>query len=307
MRNIFIANNFVANNPSAKGDLAIKNFEKFLDLTEIPPFQPNQYLTLINTLGNGSFKNFVLNPKNFTFSYAEEGSDSNDNFVITIPEGNVQTGGIPYVTGGIVIKKYDEAHNVWKDLALLNIESQSTLWSDIQTIIRNKLQTYGFGVSNTSSTVTTVYTTSSVFDDVRDNIILTFTGDISSISCKKNVGIKDLIRGEDVLRFEKELASNSGYIQDDEKGIKLYEDSNFIADISVNYRVISLRTKLEGEHDLFPSSEGFVKTLHIYVPVYEVPEGEVDIFTTLVNFFKAMLEKPNNTSDTYTPVAEGAA
>lgn len=288
MRQLFIVNANGSSAPTVKGGFAFNFKGSYVNIAADLPSAPavNDVIEMVNSLGNGSIKTFTFNPFNFNFVAKDSGADVADQYSFSFPSGSINPV-TDYVTGGIVISKWDSDKNVLKTLKLIPISLSTSLWSDVRVAVVTALtaaSTYfvGHGANGQSDTYTTT-----MYD-----LSVTFTGDLTGITVNKIFGGKEAITGVDVAKFERELAPNMGANNTVDKA-EYFADSNFIADTTVNYDVITLTTKTEAQRDLVKGSDGFVKTVHIYT---KSDAGGKAIKTALVGFLTKLKADPTGQS-----------
>lgn len=277
MRTMMIANTLVTDgNPSAKGAIGLKdavgNPSDFL--ASPANSNVNGMYQLINSLGNGSVKTFTINPNNFNFHTQESGyaADITPKHTITYPTGNVRTDsfGMQFL-GGIVVKKLDPDKNVYNTKYIKSVEVIGTngvvaatdavagFKAAMLTLIGDGSAVLPIKSVSHSTTVSSVYI-------LNDNTwFIELTGDLRWFNLPKVEGISYVNTGADAVKFERELASNDGF-HHSEWDVDIYAKSNFIADATAVYDIITVVTKATAQRLLLPNAAGFDKQLHIYVP-----------------------------------------
>ena len=279
MRTMMIANTLVTDgNPTAKGAIGLKdavgNPSNFI--ASPANTDPNGMFQFINSLGNGSVKTFTINPNNFNFhvqlsGYAAEVAPVQS---ITYPTGNVRTDSFTnQFEGGIVVKKLDAYKNVYNTTKIVNVEvigatTGIVTAAEVVTAFKAAMLTLTSTTDMTNPIKSVAHSTgvSSVYT-LNDNAwYIQLTGDLRQFIFPKTEGASYINTGADAVLFEKELATNSGYNNTLDKFEGAFANSNFIADSTAVYDIITIVTRATAQRPLLPNAAGFDKQLHIYVP-----------------------------------------
>lgn len=298
MRTMMIANTSVANGlPTAKGALGLRDaLGNAIDMTSGTIGSPanadrNGMLQFVNSLGNGSVKTFTINPNDFSFTTQESGytAEVAPKYTILLPTGNVRTDsfGMQFV-GGIVVKKLDVDKNVYVTKYIKAVEVIGTngvvAAADAITAFKAAMVLLtGDGsavlpIKSVSGTTTLTY----LLNDTTWFVEL--TGDLRWFNLVKTEGMSYVNTGADAVKFEKELMSNSGGNNTLDKFEGAFADSNFIADSTVNYDIITITTRATAQRPLLPNAAGFDKQLHIYV----LHSAKAAIYDKLVVYLAAL-------------------
>lgn len=275
MRTMFIVKALAtAAMASAKGDLSFVNPDGTLCDFLVSPTNLNRDapFSLVNALGNGSFKTFELNPYNFNFRSQLSGSATNvvPVYSITYPTGNARTDSFTnQFTGGIVVKVLDKDKNVFLTKKLIPVEviGAAAVPTIAEVLVAFKAAMASItGAGNYIASATHTASTSSVFTLTDTNTFISLTGDLRTWVMTKTNGSDLSVSGKSIAKLERELAPNSGYIRDTELDNPLYSPSNFIADTSVAaYDLITIETSTDAQRPLVLGSGGFKTTLHIAI------------------------------------------
>lgn len=284
MRTMMVANTLVTDgNPSAKGAIGLKNtLSAAINITNAPTppavtspavTDVNGVIQFINSLGNGSIKTFSINPLNFNFSTKESGSYTAATYSITYPTGNVRTDsfGMQF-EGGIVVKKLDTGKNVYNTTKILNVEvigsNGVVTAADVKVAFKAAMATLISDGSTILPIKSVIHTaeTSSVYTLNSTDWYIELTGDLRAFTLTKTKAVDEINSGAKAVAFEKELAPNSGYNNTLDKFEGAFADSNFIADASVVYDIITVTSMATAQRPLLPNAAGFTTQLHIYVP-----------------------------------------
>lgn len=282
--------------PSSKGALAFTAKGVYFDTTADPSqaadgvaLDKQDVIQIINSLGNGSFKGFTLNPYNFEYRKFAGGSVTSDTVVVTYPTGTAPVA-VDYVAGGITIQEVDTVNNVRRTKKVIPINVQSSEWSDIQPAVHAALISSGYLTQSASNQNVVTYTLAS------KNIVISFTGDILNISQKKHFGSNSVITGTEVAQLEQELAPNMGGNNSLDKDV-LFSKDNFIAELDSNYSVITIETQLPAQRPLILGSTGFVKTLTLY---FKADGGDGDAaYNSVANFLDVVKANPTHISTSF--------
>lgn len=292
MRTMMIANSLVTADSTVKGALGVKDTNgAYTDMTALLANTDKQRsLQLVNFLGNGSIKTFEINPFNFSFTSKESGTLTKAIYTFSYPSGNVSyIQNVNIFQGGIVIKRFDTDKNVFKTEKIIDITLNAPAgvlaYSAVKTAIVAALAKadiaakYIFSVASTD----TVYT----LKDMEVHIEL--TGDCKYIGLVKTPGIDNRITGTTVQLADRETASNSGYHHSEEDN-DLYAMSNFIADPSLVYDVVTIVSKGNPQRVLLPNAGGFDTVCNIYTPA-DAGVGTA-LHALLKTFFGKLLVSP---------------
>lgn len=297
MRTLFIVNSLATTNPTAKGALAVKLVDGFVtDLTNVRAMVKGKdfFIDLLNSLGNGSVKQFSLNPFNSQFVSETSGATSNvaPKYNITYPTGNARVdSGTNQFQGGIVVKEFDKDKNVWNTKKILNVEvigsGSYVANSDVVTEFKAQMATItGAGKYVTSASHTS--TTASEFNLLNNEIYIELVGDLRWFKLTRTNGMIYINSGVEVAKLERELAPNSGF-QINEMETETFASSNFIADASAEYNMVVIKTLADAERPLLPNAAGLPKTLYV---AFKKDGGAID--TIFANFKKFMTQICNN-------------
>lgn len=277
MRTMMIANSLVtALNPTAKGALGLINPNGTACDFLVSPQSPSVEapFVFVNSLGNGSIKNFQLNPYEFNVRSQLSGSATNvvPTYSITYPTGNARVDSFTnQFQGGIIVKKFDKDKNVFNTVDILNVEviGAGTVVTavEVKAVFKTAMATL-IGVGKAFASVAHTAETSSIYTLNNTLYRIDLVGDLRHWVLTKINGSSLAVTGADAVKFERELAANSGYIMATEMDNPMYADSNFIADATETaYDIITIETQNTiGQRKLLPNSAGFVKTLDIYIP-----------------------------------------
>lgn len=213
---------------------------------------------LTTNMSKQAYKNFHINPYNFTYSRQNHNTNVSDTVAITFPTGNY-TLVEPFV-GGILVRKHDKDKNVFKTLALVEFETSQTAWANIQTAVVAKLDTlttYLGGKSVVSNVVN--------YNLLEKDITIEFLGSLGVLRSVKTFGEVRAITGTEVAKLERELMPNSGYSNTIDK-FEAFNESLFIANPAKNYDMITINTQMPTERPLLKDSEGLITTLILAIP-----------------------------------------
>ena len=297
MRTMMIANTLVTDgNPTAKGAIGLKdalgNPSNFI--ASPANTDPNGMFQFVNSLGNGSVKTFTINPNDFNFhsqlsGYAAEVVPVQS---ITYPTGNVRTDSFTnQFEGGIVVKKLDAYKNVYNTTKIVNVEvigATTGVVTAAEAIAAFKAAMLTL-ISTTDMTkpiksVTHLTTVSSVYTLNANEWYIQLTGDLRQFIFPKTEGASYINTGADAVLFEKELATNNGYNNTLDKFEGAFADSNFIADPTAVYDIITVVTRATAQRPLLPNAAGFDKPLHIYVP----HTAQVAVYDKIIAYLTAL-------------------
>ena len=250
--------------PTSKGELAIDIKGKVHPFTasnnpyvQAEPSKDDVF-TLINSLGNGSVKTFAINPYNMNIRTKRSGNNTADHVTFAFPSGSIVPSGVTGVVGGIVIQKMDKDKNITNNVKLIPFELATTLWSDVKTAV--------YALLSPLTTLGTLDAGNNKFTWVDEDMLITFIGDLSNIIPTATRGLKEIISGEDIIKLERELAPNMGSFNSMDQDYD-FATSNYIADKSTQYDIITIETQAPAQRPLILGSQGFITTLHICVPV----------------------------------------
>ena len=287
MRQLMIVNSLATTVPTAKGALAIRRPSGFItDLTANPNLVKGTDVVLdfLNSLGNGSIKHFSINPFNCTFKSESSGATAevSPSYAITYPTGNAIVDSMTnQFQGGIIVKEWDADKNVWNPKLTIPVQvvgSGATVANaDVVIAFKAALATIT-GAGKYIASASHTGSTSSLFTLTSDNTYIETVGDLRHFNMVKTKGMTYVITGSEVAKFERELASMTGYSMPSDDN-DLYEDSNFIADKTAQYNMVTITTRTEPSQPLLPNSAGLLKTLHI---AFKKDGGAVD--TIFANF-----------------------
>lgn len=296
MRTMFIGNSLVTNGtPTAKGAIGLKQADgaacNFLSSAAIT--NPNALMEFIQSMGNGSIKTFTLNPLSFNFhtqlSGTANGNTINDiaaKYNITFPTGNAQTDsfGMEFL-GGIVVKELIPDQNVYRTRKILSVNVVGTngtvAVADVKAAFKAAMSTL---TTYISSQTYAAQDASAEYVLTNANYYIELVGDLRFWTLGKTQGMSFVNTGADAIKFEKELAPNSGYSNTIDKVDGLYAESNFIADVTKVYDIITVETMTIAQRPLLPNAGGFPKVLHIYVD----HDAKVAVFDKIVAFLTAL-------------------
>jgi len=279
-----------------KGDLIILNpngtpYDTML--TPIDVSDKNAPYVLLNALGNGSFKKFEIYP-NMSYKGQLSGSATNviPHYDITYPIGNARTDSFGnQFEGGIVVKQWNENHNAYETRKILSVEVIGTNGTvanaDVKVAFKAAMASItGTGIGKYITTATHTTDVSSVFNLLDTTYFIELIGDLRWWDLVKTNGSNLAVTGADAVKFEKELAPNSGYHHATELNNDLYAESNFIADASEDaYDIVSIFTSQEAQRALVLGSGGFITECHVYTPHVDMMNP---VYQGLTTFLEAL-------------------
>ena len=277
-----IMNSLATGLPTAKGDTAFlhPNTGAVMDLvTTAAMTGRNAMIDVVNSLGNGSVKNFTINPFNFTFRSELSGSATSIVPLQTVSYpttgGNVITDSFTnQFVGGIVVKVFDKDKNIFntKKIIAVNFIGASTSATVVEAVAEFKAAMATItGTGNYVASASHISTTSSVFTLTDTNTYIELVGDLRNWVNVKTQGLNLANTGTDIQKLDRELAANSGY-HFGERETELFNSSYFIADTNAVYDIVTIETMTEAQLPLLPNAAGFAKVLHIAIPHTAVAE-----------------------------------
>lgn len=254
------------------------------NLAGMQPIVKGDVLTAVNSLlatsvANQSYKNFHINPYNFTYSRQNHNTNVSDTVAITFPTGNY-TLVEPFV-GGILVRKHDKDKNVFKTLALVEFETSQTSWANIQTAVVAKLDTLTSYLGS-KSVVSNVVN----YNLLEKDITIEFLGSLSVLRSVKTFGEVRAITGTEVAKLERELMPNSGYSNTIDK-FEAFNESLFIANPAKNYDMIVINTQMPTERPLLKDSDGLITTL-----ILAIPTDATGVANAIVDFLNQVTIDP---------------
>ena len=282
MRTLMIMNSLATGLPTAKGDTAFlhPNTGAVMDLVTTAAMTGNNaMMDVINSLGNGSTKQFSINPFNFTFRSELSGSATSIVPLITVAYptagGNVITDSFTnQFVGGIIVKLFNKDKNVFNTKAIIPV---SFVGASTSATVNEAVAAFKVAMANITgsgkyaASVSHTSTTSSAYTLTDTNTYIELVGDLRNWVVTKTQGLNLANTGVDILKFERELAANSGY-HFGERETELFATSNFITDTTAVYDIVTIETMMEAQRPLLPNAAGFAKTLHIAIPHTAVAE-----------------------------------
>lgn len=298
MRTMFVVNSLASGYPSTKGALAIQMPDgSFSDLTDgADGVKKHRFIDFINSMGNGSVRTFTLNPFDFSYSYSDSGSATSvvPSYSITYPTGNARTDSMTdQFVGGIIVKQFHPDKNIWKTLDVYSVEVLGANGVVPNADVKVAFKAAMAAITGTGKYIATaVHTaeTSSVFNLGDANYYIELVGDLRWWKMVRTAGVNLSYSGKDVAKFERELAPNMGYI-DSSDDAKLFANSNFIADTSAVYNVVTLVTRTEAQRPLLPNAAGLPKELHLF---FKKDGGTVDaVYAAFKLWCEALSNEPS--------------